>query len=125
MTPQLWIAFGLTVAVVGFLMLAYFNNQRINDNQRAILRFLCSLCAGFSAGLYVGDALFKMQTSGPTAITVSGTAGFALFFVVWYGFGKYVAPDAFAFSVSPGWTFETTARAIAKQGGSLVDFVNF
>jgi hypothetical protein len=122
MTPQLWIATVLLFIVVAFLIAVVLWPRRLDEAQRTILRFLCSICAGFAGGLFVGQALFTMATSGATKITVSGTAGFALFFVVWYGFGRYLAPDAFSFSVLNGWTFEQTALGIAKSDAALVDF---
>lgn len=60
-------------------------------------------------------------------MVVSGTAGVALFLVVWYGFGQFVEepPDAFVFSVAKGWTFREAADALAQIDSAVVQFDGF
>ena len=127
-TYQLWIGLGFAVLLTLFLMVAFIQGRRLNDDQRQILRFLCALCAGFAGALITGDALFKMdaQTGQNTKIAVSGTAGCALFFAVWFTFRKVVPPpDAFHFSIPAGWNFKQTVNALARQDGALVEFIGF
>lgn len=56
---------------------------------------------------------------------VSGTAGFAFAFVVWYGFPRSRAPDAFSLSIPEGWTFEQSAKAIAANDSAVAEFHGF
>lgn len=125
---RLWVGVGLALLLIVFFIVAFFRNPRMSDGQHYILRFLSALCAGFSGFLIAGEALFNMNArlGSGGSIAVSGTAGFALFFAVWYGFPKRVkAPDAFSFSVPPGWTFEQTARAIAQNDKAVAEFQGF
>src|SRR5438309_10791029 len=70
--------------LVLFLMIAFFRAGKLTDGQNKILRFLCSLCAGFAGALFTGEALFRLTTDvGRTGnLVISGTAGAALFFAV-------------------------------------------
>ncbi len=125
---RLWVGVGFALLLVTFLIVAFFRSPRMTDGQREILRVLSSLCAGFSGFLIAGEALFRMDArlgSGGT-LAVSGTAGFALFFAVWYGFSRtFKAPDAFSISIPDGWTFEQTARAIATNDKAVAEFEGF
>ena len=59
---------------------------------------------------------------------MSGTAGFALFFVVWFTFGKWGGPpppNRFRVSIPEGWTFEQTARVIVQSARGSPDFRGF
>lgn len=122
---QLWIGFGFALLLVIFFIVAFFKSKTLTPDQRSILRFLSALCAGFSGALITGDALFNIQGSfgaGPK-FAVSGAAGAALFFVVWFFFPKVAGfPDAFNFSVPPGWTFKKTADTLSQQEGAVPDY---
>jgi len=125
---QLWIGLGFVAVLVLFLMVAFFIKEKLSEDQRQILRFLCALCAGFAGALIAGDALFKLNTSIGTAtkIAVSGTAGFALFFAIWFTFRQIVPPpDAVHFSIPPGWTFRQAALTLTKQEKSFAHFDGF
>src|SRR5438034_10702843 len=76
--------------LVLFLMVAFFKAGTLSDGQQKILRFFCSLCAGFAGALITGEALFRLTTDIGRAgnLAVSGTAGAALFFAVWFTYGK-------------------------------------
>src|SRR5262245_18186055 len=114
-------------------MVAFFFVKNLTSSRLQIFRFLAALCAGFAGYLLAGEALFSMtaQSAQGTSIIVRGTAGFALFFVVWYGFRQAldVPPpppsDGFNFSVPNGWTFGGTVEAIARQDNALVTFDGF
>ena len=128
MTALQYVGLGFAAVLVIFLIIAYFARENVNSNQFVILRFLCSLCGGFASGLMTGSALFDLnQRWSAGTLTVSGTAGFALFFVVWYGFTRVVPrpPDGFNMSVPKGWNFRDTATAVAKHDKSVVTFAGF
>lgn len=132
MTPTLWIALGFVAGLVVFLMLTYLLPDRSTPNQHKTLRFLTSLCSGFAGGLFTGEALFhfEQQLSTGAKFTISGTAGFALFFVVWFRYGHWTPPQLplfgrrFKISIPANWTFEQAARVIAERIGTA-DFQGF
>ena len=131
MTPQLWIGLGFLAALVIFLFIAYFAKDRDTQNQSNILRFLMALSAGFAGGFLSGDALFKLdsQMSDSLKLTISGTAGCALFFTIWLTRNKQQTtpppPDTFNFSILNGWTFEVAIRTIIKAAKGVVDIKGF
>jgi len=113
---NLWIAaIGMGV-LIAFAMAAYFLPPR-NDGY-PILRVLLSLLAGFAAWFISGVALFNLTTTigQNEQLGVSGSMGFALFLVVFYGMRK-PAPrrpeESVTVDVAPGFTFADTARKIA------------
>jgi hypothetical protein len=126
---QLLIGIFFAFLLVIFFMVAFFAAPNMTSGQHAILRFLAALCAGFAGALIAGEALFRMEgDTGATKYLVSGTAGFALFFVVWFFFPKYtapatpVAPDSFSVSIPKGWTFQHAAKVFAQKDKAIVDF---
>ena len=123
---QVWIGFGFAVLLVFFLMIAFFKAPNMTPGQFAILRFLAALCAGFAGALITGEALFRMEgDTGGVKYLVSGTAGFALFFVVWFFFQKPtppMAPDRVRLSLPVGWTFQYAAKTFAQRDSAQVDF---
>jgi hypothetical protein len=130
MTPQMWIGLAFAAGLVVFLIVAFFAKDRLSEHQVYILRFLSALCAAFAGALITGDALFRVEgeLSQKTKIFVQGTAGFALFFVVWLSLRQRnptQVPDAFHFSVPEGWTFEQTAKAIARHDHAIADLEGF
>jgi hypothetical protein len=127
MTPQLWIGFGLLALLVVFLIVSFFLTPKLTDDQRATLKFLTSLCAGFSGGFLTGTALFSMQlTRGATTFSISGVAGCALFFTVWFFYPKIFAlKPGFAFSVPSKWNFRQSAEQMAQSLGCVVEWQGF
>lgn len=125
---QLWIGFGFATILVTFLIIAFFIKERLSDDQRNILRFLCALCAGFSGALITGEALFNLNTSlgGSTKIAVSGSAGAALFFTIWFTFKTLAPPpDAYHFSIPSGWKFEMAVKAMVNQDDAIAELIDF
>jgi hypothetical protein len=116
-----------------FLMIAFFVRDRSSANQHKILRFLTSLCSGFAGGFFTGDALFKFeqQLSSGAKLGVSGTAGFALFFLIWLTYGAWSppegppAPPRFRASIPEGLTFEQAARVVVQAARGNVVFQGF
>ena len=128
MDTRVWIGVAFGAALVIFLMVAYFKARNITDGQLVILRFLSALCAGCMGASFAGEALF--EASGKTGtgldIVVSGTAGFALFLVVWFTTKRTILPaDAFNYTPPGSSTFEENATAIAQADGAVVEFKNF
>lgn len=117
---------GLFLLLFVFLVVAFFRRGQLTEDQRQILRLLSALCAGFAGALLSGEALFSLdsQPTAGTRLAVSGTAGAALFFAVWFTFRR-VAPkpeDAFYLSIPRGWSFRDTVDAVAGQEGATVDY---
>jgi hypothetical protein len=87
-TPLLWIGLAFTAALVVFLMVSFFVMRKDTDISQAAyntLHFLTALCSGFAGGFLAGEALFRweQQLAGGAKLLISGTAGFALFFLLW------------------------------------------
>lgn len=127
MTPQLWIGLGFTAALVIFLMITYFVKDTSSPGQYNTLRFLTALCAGFAGGFFTGEALFRLdqQMADGARLAISGTAGTALFFTIWFTYGtrkEPPPPDRVRVSIPAGWTFEQAARAIVNGTGGAIDF---
>jgi hypothetical protein len=127
MTPQLWIGFGFLALLVLFLIVSFFLTPKLTDDQRATLKFLSSLCAGFSGGFLTGTALFEMHmTKGPTTFSISGAAGCALFFTVWFFYPKiFTLKPGFAFSIPANWNFRDSAEQVAQSQGAVVEWQGF
>lgn len=134
MTPLLWIALGFVVALVAFLMITYLKRDTSSANQHKSLRFLTALCSGFAGGFFTGDALFRLeeQLSNGAKLGISGTAGFALFFVVWFTYGPWAPPpphppppNRIRVSIPEGWTFEQAARVVIQAAHGNPDFQGF
>ncbi|HXO21781.1 MAG TPA: hypothetical protein VOA87_17850 [Thermoanaerobaculia bacterium] len=133
MTPSLWIGLCFIAIIVIFLMFTSF--VHLNDQADKNLRFLTALCAGFAGGFFAGEALFRYQQKlgSGTNIFLSGTAGFALFFLVWLTYARkphVTAPDPLPdetvkFSIPNGWTFEQAARAITNAAQRTIYFDGF
>jgi cation transport ATPase len=115
MTPpqfsQFWVGCGFAIFLVIFAIVVFFRRGKLEAHQCALLRFLLALCAGFAGGLISGEALFKLvENRGVNSqLAVSGTAGFALFFTVWFTFPKLADRPAgdYAFTLPDGWTSRT------------------
>jgi hypothetical protein len=127
---QLWIGVAFTLILVGFLIYAFNKAQNLSAGQHTILKFLASLCAAFAGAAIAGSALFNLhRVEGGTDLAISGTAGFALFFVVWIFFPKPPEtpsyPDGFNFSVPTGWTFQETVDAIVGRDRAFVKYTGF
>jgi hypothetical protein len=126
-TAQLWIGFGFLSLLIAFLIVSFFFTPKLTDDQRGTLKLISALCAGFSGGFLTGSALFEMhKTAGSTTFAISGTAGCALFFVVWFFYPRvFKIADAFAFNIGQNWTFRDTADQMARSRNSVVDPVAF
>lgn len=126
---RLMIGVGFAAILVAFLMVAFFTQKDLTRGQWAILRFLCALCGGASGAFLTGEAMFKLsgQLGDGLSLAVSGTAGVALFFAVWYGFGKFVdrPPDSFTYAIGDSWTFKKAADGLASVDKAIAQFSGF
>jgi hypothetical protein len=128
MTQLQWIGAFFVLLLIGFLFYAYLRPQKPGPGQRDIIRFICSLCAGFAGGLFVGSAMFKLDTTigATTKFGVTGAAGFAFAFAVWYGYGRALRlPPGYIFRVPPGWKFRQAAEEMVKRDNGVIDFSGF
>lgn len=132
MTPQLWIGFGFLVALVAFLIISYFVELKQSSTRRAILQFLTSLTAGFAGGFLSGSSIFDASWTSPTSrIALSGTAGFAIFFAVWFSYQKMFPPpgltaeNSLPLDIPEGWSFKDVVDTLAKKDKSAVDYQGF
>lgn len=127
MSPLLWISVVFALLLLVFLTVAFFKAPSLTPDQRTILRIFSALCGGISGALLAGEALFALtgDVGQGLSLTVQGTAGFAIFFAVWFFFPKpperALVPDAFHFSVPAGWTLHRAADVIAKEDHAFVD----
>ena len=128
MTPLLWVSFGFAAALFLFLVIAFFAAKDLTISQWQILRVISAFCSGISGGLFSGEALFKLdgQISTGFNMGVSGSAGFALFFTIWFTFGRIASkPKGISLSIPSGWTFEQTASELARSEGKTIEFLGF
>jgi hypothetical protein len=128
MTIQLWIGFGFLALLVVFLMYSVIIPPRSADSTRATIRFLTALCAGFAGGFLTGEALIHMEGAvGSTKYAISGAAGTALFFTVWFFYDQVIPlRPGFEFSIpAKNWTFRNAADTMARSVDSAVDFQGF
>jgi hypothetical protein len=90
-----WIGVGFAVVLLVFFMAAYFKAGDMTRGQWQILRFFGAFCAG-SAGVFLAGGALVHATGklGTMNYAISGTAGFALFFVVWFTWPKFESPPA-------------------------------
>ena len=128
---QFWVGVGLVLIVVLFFMYAFFKAPNMTQQQFAIIKILAALCAAGAGALITGEALFKAEVSmGETQkYLFTGTAGFALFGLVWLIFPKYSAPsapDSFSVSLPEGWTFRHAVEKFAElDKNAFADFEGF
>jgi len=91
------------------------------------MKFLTALCAGVAGGFLSGASVFEGTWTTPTSkIALSGTAGFALFFVVWFFYPRvFSVPDAIAMSIPAGWSFRVAADAVVNSASAVADYQGF
>jgi hypothetical protein len=126
---QLWIGVGFTSFLIVFLMIAFFKGGELTIQQAQILRFFSALCAGFAGAAFVGEATVTVnQTIGQGGkLVATGTAGFALFFIVWFTF-KAALPQLRSgvhFRVPDNWSFKHTIDALVSTVGAVAAYKGF
>lgn len=126
---QVWIGFGFAALLILFFIVAFFKAPDMTASQFTILKVLSTFCAAFAGILIAGEALFRLEgATGGTKYLVSGTAGFAFAFVIWFFFPKHDPPvpaDRFIAALPAGWTFQQAAKTFAQRDNAFVDFQGF
>jgi hypothetical protein len=127
---QFWVGLGFAAVFVAFLMIAFFKAKNLTDGQRLMLRIMSAVCGAIAGVLISGEALLNFSRQVPGGkLTVSGTAGFAVFFAIWFFFPKGPAApppaEGFNFSVKKGWRFSDTAETLARSLKTTVDYDGF
>ena len=105
-----------------FLMLTFFIKDSSSATQYNTLRFLTSLCSGFAGAFFTGEALFRLDQTLPAGgkIAVSGTAGCALFFVLWFTYPKRTESSPGAGVQAKKITAKRNANITDKLGGTII-----
>jgi hypothetical protein len=124
----LWVGCVFGGLLIIFFIAAFFY-RGLDRGQWQILRTLGALCAGFCGGLFTGTALFHLNGEyNGLNLGISGAAGFAGFFTVWFTWPNYeqvvVQPDI-ATSIPAGFTFEQAVRHLADAKAVTVAFEGF
>ena len=127
---QFWIGLGFATALVVFLMIAFFKAKDMTRGQWLMLKIMSAICGAIAGILISGEALLNLSRQVPGGkFTVSGTAGFAVFFAIWFFFPKEpTAPlpaVGFNFSVKKGWKFQDTADTLAKSLKTTIEYEGF
>lgn len=124
---QLWVAVAFAAFGLVFLAVVFFAKENLSQGQWKILQFFIALSGGLASGLFAGEASIKVtgELGEGLQLALQGTAGFAVFFAIWFTFDRGIFPDAFHFNVPAGWKFEQAARAMGKHDNKAVEFVGF
>ena len=125
MTPQLWIGFGFAAACLIILAITIFKQDLVNQSNYPQVKFVCALCGAMAGGFITGDALFKgnfkLASGGDIALT--GAAGFALFFVIWFFYPsppeRPVDQIGVEFDIPANATFRQALDSAAQLGGGV------
>ena len=129
--PQFWIGVAFASILLVFFMVAYFKSKDMTRVQWQILRFFGALCAASAGAFLAGGALFQATgNAGAMNYAISGTTGFALFFVVWFTWVAYeptplLLDMRISFSVQEGSPFVQTVNALVDLDNSFVDMIGF
>ena len=124
----LLVGLGFLIALVAFLMAAFFRKEEFTQGQFQIVRLLASLCAGFGAGFLTGELIANGTLPLPAGqtLTISATAGLALFIIIWFTFNQTLAPpDAYNISIPDGVTFRDGVDVIAAKESAVAEFDGF
>lgn len=130
MTTILWIGFGFLIFLLLFLTITFFV-KNITQSQYNTLHFLTALSAAFLGSFITGDALFRLdyEMANGFKLAISGTAGCALFFTIWFTYPKYnlnkIIDDAFCLSIPEGWSFQNAIRSIVSTTKGVCEFSGF
>lgn len=127
---KFWVGVAFAAVFVLFLMYSINKGKELNHGQRLMLRILSSLCGAIGGALISGEALVNYSGTVPGGkMTISGTAGFAILFVIWITFPKgpkfEPLPAKFKISVPAKWAFEQVADLCAQLDNSVIDYNGF
>lgn len=116
---RLWTGIAFAVLCFALLVVIFFLRPVLTEDQRNLIRLFCALLAGCAGAFLAGDGLFDLshETTG-TKMTVRGTAGFALFFCVWFTFNplrRKTGASGFSISFVEGLTFERATEILGEE----------
>jgi hypothetical protein len=115
-------------------ILAYAMLKGVPESSQRIARFLASLCAGLAAFMIPGSALLQISQnlSAGGSLAINGTAGVALFLIVFLFWGKVPQPNKpviedgpTTFTFPSGTTFNAAALQLTQEDKCGVDLKNF
>jgi hypothetical protein len=121
---MLWLMTLVTVTLIG-------RTIHIPRGQYGIIRFVCTMAAGFGGGLFANGlsvaAKGSVSNSLELGATGVGAGGFALLILLTFPKGdkQPPMPDIFKGHVPAGWTFEQAARWLAQKGEGTLDLSQF
>jgi hypothetical protein len=125
---QFWVGFGFVVLLILFLIIAFFKAKDLTNSQYVILRVLCSFCGGFAGALIAGSVLFNMEGTAGDGLkyTITGTAGFALFLVIWFFFPTVTKlTEGNNISVPANTTFKQMVEILVISENEIADYIGF
>ncbi|MDB5137949.1 MAG: hypothetical protein JWP37_4552 [Mucilaginibacter sp.] len=136
MTPVQWIGLGCLAFLLITLCVTLFSSKNISSSQHNTLKFFTALSAAFSGGFLTGEALFSFDKTMGNGVhlVISGTAGCALFFTIWFTYAKYKDPNPppppkpnpeINFEIPPGWSFEHIVEKILLPSGGTYEISGF
>lgn len=121
--------------LVVFLMIAFFTGNKNGDiTKYQIIRFITSLCGGFSLAFIGGGVTFEIgaELESGQEWAISSFGGAALFLIIWFTYGKYNPPikptlenGGVQFSIPKNISFGQGIKTLVKGFGGVVDFENF
>jgi len=116
---KLYVGIAFAAAVLILLTFIFFKTPVLTDDQRKLLRIFCALLAGCAGVFISGEALFNLsREAGSTKMAVQGTAGFALFFCVWFTFDplrRKSGARGFAISFVEDMTFKRATEILGSE----------
>lgn len=107
---------------------------QIPDTSFGIVRFICTLAAGFGGGLFANGLAVKIsgQVSDNLSLLSSGGGAAALALLVWLTFPRPARPPAPArppdfikTDIPAAWNFAQAAVHVAELAGATVDISRF
>jgi hypothetical protein len=122
-----WVGVGFAGVLVAFLVYSFVTIPKQTVSQAKTTRFLSALCAGAAAVFISGSAVFDATwTTTGGKVAISGTAGVALFFAVFFFYDKVFVPDdAVEFDLPNGCSFRHAADAAAQISNVTIDYRGF
>ena len=129
MNPILWIGLFFTAGLVAVQIYTLYRPPVRGSQGRKTMRVLSSLCCGFAGGFLTGAAIFNATfTHALGKVGISGSAGIALFFAVFFFYGddpppgEIDGPNGVTLTIAPGCKFRDVADIVAAQTQAGMDY---
>lgn len=125
MTPLQIVGVIFVALMLVFIAAVIIILKKASPTQDRLLRFFCSICAGFAGGIFVGDVLLTIVHKTPTTeIALRAVSGFALYLITWYTWAQVLSPGYNTTMVS-GQTFESAVRGFLQSIDAVPEFTGF